>query len=74
MDLNQISLISFWKINPGRYYTMHVPGFQQIPLLIYTRCVRGKAAAHKECKIVTRFPPRQRYPWDTLDMTVSFSA
>lgn len=29
MALNQISLMSFWKINPGRYYRMYVPGFQQ---------------------------------------------
>lgn len=28
MALNQISLMSFWKLNPGRDYTMHVPRFQ----------------------------------------------
>lgn len=29
MALNQISLMSFWKLNPGRDYTMRVPCFSK---------------------------------------------
>lgn len=60
MALNQISLMSFWKLNPGRDYTMHVPRFQRIPLPIYTCWIRGKAATCEECELLTKLPPRYK--------------
>lgn len=49
--------MSFWKLNPARDYTTHVPCFQQIPLPSCTCWVRSKAAAPKDCDTAS---PRQR--------------